>query len=65
MKQNCSELLIDAERKCIRKNVEVNRKKTLKSSNIKHIKLPVNYFFEKVINKHQTAIIFLKVHAYH
>jgi hypothetical protein len=53
MKQecSCSALFIDAEGKCVHKKVEVDGKKTLKSSDTEYFKLTVHHFFEKVINK--------------
>jgi hypothetical protein len=67
MKQECicSLLFIDAERKCVRKKVVVDRKKNLKSSNIKHFNLTVHYFFEKVIFTNETVVMFLEIHTHH
>jgi hypothetical protein len=45
--------------------VEADRKKTLKLSNIKYLKLAVHCFAEKVINKNETVTMFLKIHTYH
>jgi hypothetical protein len=61
---SCSALFIDAEHKCVHKNVEVDRKKTLKSSNTKYFKLTVRYFFGKFINKNETAVIFLEIYTH-
>jgi hypothetical protein len=47
------------------KNVEADRKKTLNSSKINYFKLSVHYFFEKVINKNETVVMFLEIHTYH
>jgi hypothetical protein len=44
----CSALFNDAD---WGEKIEVDRKKALKSSNIRYFKLTVHYFFEKVINK--------------
>jgi hypothetical protein len=43
----------------------MNRKKTLKLSNMKHSKLAVHFFFEKVISKNETIVMFLEIHTYH
>jgi hypothetical protein len=62
---NCSLLFIDSERKYLHQKVEVGRKKTLKSSNIKCFKLTVHYFFQEVINKNETVVIFLEIQTHH
>jgi hypothetical protein len=43
------------------KKVEEDRKKTLKSNNIKYFKLALHNFFEK----NETVIMFLEIHAHH
>jgi hypothetical protein len=50
----------EEEQKCVHKKVEMDRKKTLKSCNIKHFKLTVHYFVEKVINKNENIPCFWK-----
>jgi hypothetical protein len=65
MKQerSCSASFTDAERKCVRKNVEVDRKETLKSSNVEYFKLTFHCFFEKIITKSETVIMFLEIYT--
>jgi hypothetical protein len=67
MKQeySCAALFIDAEQICVHNKVEVDRRNTLKSSNIKYFKLTVQYFFMKVINKNESITMFLEVHTHH
>jgi hypothetical protein len=47
------------------KKVEMNRKETANLSSMKHFKLAVHFFFEKVINKNETLIVFLENHTKH
>jgi alpha/beta superfamily hydrolase len=67
MKQECrcSALFIDAERKCVLKKEDEDRNKTLKSRNVKYFRLTAHYFFEKVINKNETVIMFLEIRTHH
>jgi hypothetical protein len=67
MKQECrcSALFIDAEWKCVHKKEDERRNKTLKSRNIKYFGLIAHYFFQKVINKNETVIMFLEIHTHH
>jgi hypothetical protein len=41
MKEKTSALFVDADGKCAHKNMEVDRKKNLKSSSIKYVYCPV------------------------
>jgi hypothetical protein len=55
---------IDAERKFINKYVDMDKKKTTKSRNIKHSKLTIDYFFKKAIVETETIIMLLEMHTH-
>jgi hypothetical protein len=55
----------DAERKYVHEKVEVHRRKTLKLSDIKYFKMTIRHFFEKIISKNETVIMFLEIHTHH
>jgi hypothetical protein len=56
--------LIDTQQNCVYKKEEVDEKKVVKSSNIKYYELTVHHFFEKIINKDETVVMYLEIHSH-
>jgi hypothetical protein len=58
-------VVYSSERKWIHKKLKMDRRKTLKSNNIKYRKIVIPYFFDNVVYKNETVIVILEIRTYH